>query len=207
MTVMAAWCMGLAFLFWAGRLEWAWIPWLATLGGAVTGPGWPVAVTGLMSGWLLMSERWRRRPSSQTLRLLLVRFWQQVAVLLTAGLTFWQAVEVSADTEPALTALLGQAAGAIAQQPHRPVDNPGLPGSDGEVTLMLLQHGYLHGLSAAQVRTEVGHMEARLRYEEEARKRRDPLWMTILPAFLLLNVLWVFVAPMIAMASHSWLHI
>lgn len=205
MTVMTSWSVAMVLLLWLGKEDqavWAWVP---LAGGAFLGaPPWAVFATGGMSA-LMWSQKRERKGPGPMVREALIRFWQEVSVLLTAGLGFWAAVEHASQAEPAVSPLISQVALRITENPHALPPNPGIPGLDGEVTLMLMQHGYLHGLTHAQVEVEVRHMEARLAYEREAKKRRDPLWMTVLPAVLLLNVLWIFVAPMLSMASRSWL--
>ncbi|NMP24891.1 hypothetical protein [Sulfobacillus harzensis] len=205
MMELAIWSAAMAVLMIFRRPDQAFWAWMASALGLLRGgsPGLLV-VTGMLSAlmWLQSRDATRADPG---LRESLIRFWQEVGVLLSAGLGFLPAVETAAGAEPVLAPLIAQAARKIAESPHAAPSNPGLPGLDGEVTLLMLQHGYLHGMNAGQVQAEVQHMEARLAYEREARKRRDPLWMTVLPALLLLNVLWIFVAPMLAMASHSWL--
>ncbi len=205
MTVMAAWSIAIVLLLWLekqDRAVWAWAP---LAGGAFLGaPPWAVLISGGMSALLWFQKR-DRKVADPGLREALIRFWQEVSVLLTAGLGFWAAVEHASQAEPTVYPLISQVALHIAGDPHALPANPGIPGLDGEVTLILMQHGYLHGLTHSQVEVEVRHMEARLAYEREAKKRRDPLWMTVLPAILLLNVLWIFVAPMLSMASRSWL--
>ncbi len=207
MSALAAWCAGVSVLLWLGHPEKSWAAWLAGTANVLsrgTRDAW--ILTGTLSAWMAAAAlRRRRHPSGRALRESLVRFWQEVGVLLTAGLTFWRAVEIAAESEPLLTGLVQHAASQVAQHPHGRITNPGFPDDEGEMTLLLLQHGYLHGAAPAQIQAEVRHMEARLAFEEEAKRRRDPLWMTVLPALLLLNVLWLFVAPMIAMASHSWM--
>lgn len=208
MMALAGWCAAMAWLIWCGQPQWAWLAVLGVVPGAVLFH--QMGVLGLLAGasaWLGLTTR---RPTRRQPRLLaeaLTRFWQQVSVLLSAGLTFWQAVETAAVEEPLLSVPIMQGAQAILGRSGFTSDIDMLRGLDGGLSLVLLQHGYQHGLSTEQIRAHVQHLEARLNHEREARRRRDPLWMTILPAVLLVNVLAVFVVPMILMAGHGWLHL
>ncbi len=207
MTVLTAWCIGMATLVWMQQERKSWAAVAGTLVGVVSGTNfWAIVVVAALSIVMYFTASQNSpKVDPRKMRLALGRFWQEVAVLLSAGLTFWQAVEVSAQAEPLLTNAIAKAANRIAQRAHVLPETTDLPGDDGQLSVLLLQHGYLHGVSAAQIHSHVRHLEERLAYEEEARKRRDPLWLTILPALLLLNVLWVFVAPMIDLAARSWI--
>ncbi len=206
MMALAGWCGAMAWLMWCERPQLAWLAFLGAVPAAVILHQVMVLVLlGAASVWL---SRTSRRPPAADPRLLpeaLTRFWQQVSVLLSAGLTFWQAVETAAAEEPLLAAPIMQGAQVMLNRSGTMPEIDALRGADGTLSLTLLQHGYLHGLSAEQIRAHVKHLEERLNYEREARRRRDPLWMTILPAVLLVNVLAVFVVPMILMAGHGWL--
>ena len=212
MIVLAAWCAGMA-VWVIGEDDRSKIPWeplvgiLPALIFRVQSQGGFIVV-GIFSLWLAFQAHRPHSPKALwPLRQALFRFWQQVAVLLSAGLTFWHAVEVSARSEPSIASRIEAMAERVQQQPQLLPDATGLPVPEGQATALLLQHGYLHGIAVEQVEEEARSMKARLEFEEESRRRRDPLWMTVLPALLLLNVLWIFVAPMGAMASHSWIKI
>jgi len=209
MITLSAWCLGVALLIWVKQEQVVWTAWLGVVPGVWEGTQmWGVAVTGLLTLWLFLGTRpSSSEVSSHMSRQALARFWQQVAVLLSAGLTFWQAVEVSAHAEPYLTDTIAAMADQIVRQPIGNLENTVIPGEDGDLTLQLLQHGYVHGVTDGQIESHVRHIESRLAYEDEARRRRDPLWMTVLPALLLLNVLWIFITPMISMAHQSWFHL
>lgn len=210
MITLAAWCVGMAYLTWAGMEKRVWMVWVAVVlpGLYFHSSGWGMALTAVLTAILMLTRRERTEGKiSVAQRWALVRFWQEVRVFTSAGLTFWQAVEISADSEPLILNSITAMAKTIAQQPSVTVKNLYWPGEDGDLTLLLLQHGYLHGITEQQIRAQVKHLEGRLRIEDEVRRRRDPLWMTILPAFLLVNVLWIFIVPMISMADQSWFHL
>ncbi len=208
MTVIAAWSVGMVILWWLNREPAAWAPAIGVVPAVLAASGrWTFVLVALLSGLMMFVYQGKpgTKTSSRDLRAALARFWQQVAVLLTAGLTFWQAVEVSVASEPLIRPTISRAADSLARRSRAPLDLGGLPPEDGPLTLLLLQHGYLHGVGADQIASHVRHLQERLAYEDEAKKRRDPVWMTVLPAMLLLNVLWVFLAPMVVLAGHSWL--
>lgn len=206
MMVLAGWCAAMAWLMWCGEPQWAWLAVLGVVPGAVLFHQISMLVLlGGASTWFSLATRRHIRQEPRLLSEALTRFWQQISVLLSAGLTFWQAVETAAVEEPLLAAPIMQSAQTMLSRPGFRSDTDVLRGLDGGLSLVLLQHGYLHGLSAEQIRAHVRHLEARLNHEREARRRGDPLWMTILPAVLLVNVLAVFVVPMILMAGHGWL--
>ena len=208
MMVLAGWCAAMACLFWLRRESLAWIPLIGVAPGIfISGERGPWFLAALLS--LLIF--YMNRPSAQAASEIekqraFLRFWQETAVLLTAGLTFWQAVESAAQTESLLTPIISLAAQHITQQ-SRALAEPNVLGSDGQLHWLLLQHGYLHGVSPAQIQAHVRHLQTRLAYQDEATKRHGPLWMTVLPAILLLNVLWIFLAPMAALAGHGWIKI
>ncbi|PSR21274.1 MAG: hypothetical protein C7B45_11675 [Sulfobacillus acidophilus] len=207
MTVLAAWCVGMTILVWFEQEKKSWLALAGVMPAALNASNlWALVVAaGLSVLMYFMASQGREQTDPRQLRAALGRFWQEVAVLLSAGLTFWQAVEVSAQAEPLLTSAIAKTANQLTRRSHAALDTTDLPGDDGQLSVLLLQHGYLHGVSSEQIQAHVRHVEERLAYEEEARKRRDPLWLTTLPALLLLNVLWVFVAPMIELVGRSWI--
>lgn len=206
MMLVAAWCVGMAVLMGLHEERKSWAALAGTVPGALlTHENWALFVVAMLSGLLYWMAAYQPASASPgQMRAALGRFWQQVAVLLSAGLTFWQAVEVSVESEPILIGPISHAAHRITRRSRVTPDAVDFPGDDGQLTVLLLQQGYLHGASAQQIHAHVRHLEERLAYEEETKKRRDPLWLTILPALLLLNVLWVFVAPMIELVGRSW---
>lgn len=206
MMILAAWCAATAYLLWVQRPQLVWAGWLALVVPALLMKATlPVFFTGMLTALMMWNSR-QIAPSGPTVttRRALARFWQEVQVLVSSGLTFWQAVEIAAGAEPEISDVIRSMAEHIARKPSRRAKNVFWPGEDGDLTLLLMQHGYVHGITEEQIRSEVHHIDSRLTIEEELRKRRDPLWMTTLPAILLVNVLWVFVVPMIQMAHQSW---
>lgn len=205
--VLAAWSASVALLIWLDRPSMAWWGALgAGMGLLQPGNRLFVLVAAALSMILKVrdSQGAASVPKSQIVEAGW-RFWQETGILLTAGLTFWQAVETAAQAEPLLTAAVSQAAQGIAI--GKPNDGAlhEVMAEDGPVAALLLAHGYRHGITASQVLAHSQHLRRRLLYERELKKRRDPLWLTVLPAVLLVNVLWVFVAPMLALAGHGWL--
>lgn len=207
MMVVAAWCAAAALLLWLDRLQWVWAAALGVSPAiALASQRAPFMGTLILTAALYFLGKSSRDPvPPRALQEAIMRFWRQTGVLLTAGLTFWQAVEVSADSEPLLTGPIAQAAQRMTRRGENLAELGRQLGRDGPISLLLLQHGYQHGISVDQIMSQVRHIEARLEFEDEAKKRRDPLWMTVLPAVLLLNVLWLFLAPMVALAGHSWM--
>ncbi len=208
MMVIAAWCAAVAWLMWWERESLAWTALIGVAPGAlITAERLPWLLAALFSAvFLAMNRKPRGGVSDLERQSALVRFWQETAVLLTAGLTFWQAVEIAAEAEPWLKSTISEAAQRISRRSHA-MPELGPLGPDAPLTWLLLRHGYLHGISSAQIQAHVRHLQTRLTYQEEAKKRHGPLWMTVLPAVLLLNVLWIFIAPMAALAGHGWIKV
>jgi hypothetical protein len=206
--VLAAWCFGMALVVAARRPRAAVWAWLGTTLLAVwhSHTLWGIVVSGAASGFLAISER-SQTTALKDIRPALVRFWHKVEVMVSAGLTFWQAVEYAATSEPLIAASVRRVAEQIATRSRGSVAPDPSWGEDGDITVLMLQHGYLHGVEAGQIRTQVRYLEGAMRVEAENRRKRMPIWMSVLPAMLLLNVLWLFLAPMGAMAAHSWLRV
>lgn len=207
MMVLAAFCASVAILLWLDRIKFVWLAVMGLAPGAWVSHDGPIWIgCGLMSVVLyIMGRSEGVDVSEREIRAALARFWQETAVLLSAGLTFWQAVEAALGFEPLLAEPLSEAVESLMHRSNTVPKSLQRLGVDGPLTGLLLQHGYRHGITPEHIKSHAQHLEDRLVYEAERKKRRDPIWLTILPALLLLNVLWLFLAPMVALAGHSWL--
>lgn len=209
MTVLSAFCAAFAVLLAVGTAQWIWVVPLALLPAALATGGLAAWTLGsFLSVALYLSQRPQAsKPHKEAVQVALAHFWQTTAVLLSAGLTFLQAVEVALHQERLVQAPITE---AIHQLTHKSSQVPVLDGEwgvDGMVTAVLLQHGYVHGIAPGQIDSHVRYLQDQVLYRQEAKKRRDPLWMTVLPAVLLVNVLALFVTPMIELVGRSWLKI
>ncbi|MDA8195108.1 MAG: hypothetical protein M0Z53_14115 [Thermaerobacter sp.] len=213
MSALGAFLIAVALQRYLGderRLGWGWA-WAGLLPGLVINPtltdGTVVALTGVA---LLGRRRVRGgRTVLQRSRRDLVRFWRLLAVYLSAGLTFWQAVDASMPAEPGLSKNLRELAFGLASARDH---HNGLttfrrqyPGPEGEIVSAMMLHGARHGLSPEDTLVQAEEMEDRLQLEEELQRQKDPLWLTVIPAVLLVNVLAMFVAPMADMLQSGWL--
>lgn len=208
MTVIAAWSAALTLLIWLDSVNLAWWGALGVVAGAlIPGERVYVAVAAGLSLGLIAAMRPRGRLAKSVVLAADWRFWQETGILLSAGLTFWQAVEIAAQSEPLVSPALSQAAHGIAAGRPNPALLEDLLGEEGQVAALLLEHGYRHGITQDQVLAHARHLRGRLVYEAETKRRRNPIWLTVLPAILLVNVLWIFVAPMLALAGHGWLRL
>ncbi|MCY0878675.1 MAG: hypothetical protein OWU84_07040 [Firmicutes bacterium] len=208
MSILAAWCVSMALVIAVERPRAAVFAWLgaAILGLWQSDDLWAVALSGAMSAAVVLAER---PPSSSVrqVRPALIRFWHKVEAMASAGLTFWQAVEYAARSEPLIARpITGIAEQVAARSRGEILPDPSL-GQDGPMTVLMLQHGYLHGIDGEHIRTHLRYLEEAVRAETDNRRNRAPLWMSMLSALLLLNVLWLFVAPMATLAVKGWLKV
>lgn len=215
MTMIASWAMGMAV--WVGSGGKGVDGWWALLGVGMAPFIWnrprqALAVWAVLILWVITRlVLGRIRKPNRAYRQAFVRYWQTVGMCLSAGLTFWQAVDFSARNEPLIAdRVLGLAHdlvypregyNAIMQFRQR------FPGPEAEVISNMMAHGYRHGLNSQDALEQAEEMEDRLALEEELKRHRDPLWMSILPAVLLLNVLMLFVASMAGLLNHSWVQL
>jgi hypothetical protein len=206
MTVLAGWSAALAVLVWLDAVNLAWWGALGVAVGLLTpADRLYVGLAVVLSLGLAAAMRPRRRFTKRAALEASWRFWQETGILLSAGLTFWQAVETAAASEPLVAPALSKAANGIAAGRPDTAMLEEMLEDEGQVAALLLEHGYRNGITNEQVLAHARHLRRRLIYEAEAKRRRDPLWLTVLPAILLVNVLWIFVAPMLALAGHGWL--
>lgn len=209
MSILAVWCALVTGLLWLEKGNLAWTAALGVLPGALWthSPVWALLMVILLSGWL--SWIYRAKPSAEVspvqMRQAQARFWREVGVLLTAGTTFMQAVEVAAEVEPLMGGPIREMVQTWAKYPLGAIQWPDWPGEEGEMTRLLLEHGYRHGLTSQQISSHARHLETGIMAEEDAKRQKLPIWLTILPALLLLNVLWLFLVPLFVIGTHSWL--
>lgn len=214
MTLLAGLFTGLA-VYALMKREWS----LEAVGWTSLGlwPGWilhPEAVTALCLGVLnamILLPHWHLPPNPAKLRRnrwLLVRFWRVVSFFLTAGMTFWQAIDQAILAVPELDGSMRSLTHALVrsrtEQPAMEAFRSQYPGPEGDLIATMVVHGYRHGITPEDAMKQAWDMEEHLSLEDALRKQSDPILLTILPALLLLNVLGVFIAPMGLLAVHSW---
>ena len=214
MILVAALCSGLAIYLWtAHQVSWNEAGWMSV----GLWPAWlihPQMNTGLALGAMTLGFVLSRRPSRpqgtaiRRKRRLLVRFWRIVSFFLTAGMTFWQAIDQALAVVPELdgairelvqTMLLSRFDLSAMEAFRREY-----PGPESDVIATMLLHGYHHGIAPDDAMKQASEMEEQLSLEEALRRQSHPMLLTILPALLLLNVLALFGAPMGLLALHSW---
>ncbi|OLZ09930.1 hypothetical protein [Sulfobacillus thermosulfidooxidans] len=215
MTAMiSALFLGIVVMVWHSRtlrltsLLWVtgglFVPWLwhPTLTGALLLT--VISLLGFLGEWKAPLSRKMIRQK----RWSLVRFWRTTAFFLTAGMTFWQAVDQAVLAVPEVALDIGYLAKLIGAQR---ADASALltfrtqyPGPEGDLVATMMAYGYQNGLQAEDAISQAWDMEEQLALEEALKKQSDPLWLTLLPALLLLNVLMMFVGPMIVMAIKNW---
>lgn len=208
---MAALLVGSGVLWWnGGSISSMW--WV--LAGVATGLGWRPSrgewiATGILAVGIVAGSRppgSKRRLRQR--RLALVGFWRALALYLTAGLTFWQAVDGALGQEPSVAADVRRLAWDLAyvrrDQETLERFRRANPGPEGELISTLMVHGYRHGLTPEEALRQAGELEERLAFEEEMARRSDPLWLTLLPAVLLLGVLALAAAPLFALLVRNW---
>ncbi len=162
-------------------------------------------LVGVMGLW----NRPLSRKQIRKKRWSIVKFWRTMAFFLSAGMTFWQAMdqavvavpEIGVDIET-LAKVIGTNHSDSGAFTRFRTQYPG-PESDLVTTMMI--YGYQNGLQAEDAITQAWDMEEQLTLEDALKKQSDPLLLTILPALLLLNVLIMFIAPMGLMAMKNLL--
>lgn len=204
-TVASSWrprSLRLTALFWIGlglMMALAFFPHASSV--AVGGV---VMLVGLFSGWQApVSRKVIRKRRWNT-----VRFWRTMSFFLSAGMTFWQAVDQAVKAVPEVGEDIEGLAKIVGT--HRS-DSPAFasfraqyPGPEGDLVATMMLYGYQNGLEADDAITQAWDMEEQLALEDALKKQSDPLLLTVLPALLLLNVLVMFVAPMALMAMKNW---
>ncbi len=211
MTMLASLCFGfgLYFLIDGATPGLAWIG-LALVPGFALRPSW-LGAGGIGLGPLLMYALNSRHHSAREIRRQreeIVRWWRATSVYLSAGLTFWQSAEEALQQVPSLTDDVRRLATTLS---HRGSSQEAIEafcarhrGPEAIIVGGMMVHGYYHGIQAFLVSQQAEQMENRLGFERELEKRRDPIWMTILPAVLLLNVIAMLFVPMMSMMVKSW---
>lgn len=183
--------------------------WKLTPAAALAGVVHPLWAAALAAGLVLVSRaKPIRRKQTGPARSDWVEFWQGVGLYLTAGLSFWQAVEGAGRGVPAVYAGVSELARAIEAQgaPESSLMRfiKRHPGPETEVVAAMMWHGYHHGVRVEDVLRQGREMEEQLAFEEDLRRANDPIWLTVLPAVLLLNFLWIFGEPLLAALLHGW---
>lgn len=177
---------------------------------AIVGHHWSLGMI-LGGGILIMVVRGRppnRRRHLLHTRWAFVRFWSAVSLFLSAGLTLWQAVDGALDEDDTINVgIRGMARQLSAGKDYSEIFEDFVhefSGPEAELVGTMLIHGYQHGLVASDVLEQSQQLEEQLAFEEEFRRRRDPLWMTVLPALLLLNILLLVIGPMGSLIGQSF---
>ncbi len=187
-------------------------PWigLSLLPGLILRPS-VVGLLAVLSGPVIYWAQSQKRPSARKIRQnreQIVRWWRAVSVFLSAGLTFWQAVEEGLQQVPELADEVRDMAMALAMTGREKESLNEFcrnhPGPEAEIVGGMMAHGFRHGLDPYSVTQQVEQMEERLAFERELKKQGDPLWMTILPAILLMNVIAVLFVPMMVLMMQNW---
>jgi hypothetical protein len=197
--------------------------WVWALAGESSDFYWlPLAWTGLA----VLDARWlwlglgcaipligleRRRPNRHLLdkqRQGLVQLWFLVGLYLSAGMGLWAALEEAAEAVPMVKSVVRQLGVLVAsvRDPAVVVTkfSASIPGPEAELLATMVDHGYRHGILSADVIRQAEDLENRLAFERELRRRQDPLWLSIVPAILLLNVLVILGLPMAISMLHAW---
>ncbi len=211
MTVFAALCLGLGIAFWldSNTSSMAWIG-LALMPGFLIHPSWSGAV-GIVVGPLLSYVISSQRLSNREIRRHredIVRWWRALSIYLSAGLTFWQSTEEALQQVPSLSEDVRILATTLSQKGSSrealAAFSDRHPGPEASIVAGMMVHGYRHGVEASLVAQQAEQMEDRLGFEQELERRRDPIWMTVLPALLLLNVIAILLVPMMSLMMRSW---
>ena len=163
----------------------------------------------ILAGLIGLWDRPLSRKMVRKRRWELVKFWRTAAFFLSAGMTFWQAVDQAVLAVPEVATDIETLAKVIGSQ-HSDSSvfsqfRAKYPGPESELVTTMMVYGYQNGLQAEDAITQAWDMEEQLALEDALRKQSDPLLLTILPALLLLNVLVVFIAPMGLMAMRNLL--
>ena len=153
----------------------------------------------------------QRRPQSASTRRKrkeLIQFWAAVGLNLSAGMDFWAAVEESGAERGSVADSIRSVSHAVVQE-RDPVEAmsrfcQNIPGPEGELIVTMLEHGHHHGVVASDVLAQAQDLEDRFAFEQELKRRQDPLWLTVIPAMLLLNVVVLFATPLAVSMVHSW---
>lgn len=184
-----------------------WLPLGWTVWAALTRHWLWLSISLLVPG-LGLGRRQPRPGNLRTRRRQLIELWAMVGLYLTAGMDLWSAVEEAVAIGPLVGSEIREFSHRIAVE-RDPVEAIAefcarIPGPESEVVATMIHHGYHHGIATSDVIAQAGEMEDHLAFESELQRRQDPLWLTIIPAVMLLNVLAVFAMPMAVTMLHSW---
>lgn len=163
---------------------------------------WPMSiilVTALMWLWMPLKadrtlERWE-----------ICRFWQQVALLASAGLTVLASVEEAAPLTP-LGQDIKQLIGSFAHSPNDGLDTflEHHRSPEAQYLAHLLVSAWHHGLDVEVAHEQALGMIERLGQEARLKEANRSLWASLLPALLLFNVLVLFLVPLTINLTSSW---
>jgi Flp pilus assembly protein TadB len=157
---------------------------------------------------VMLAQNLKTSEKSRSQREEMARFWAILGLYLSAGLPFWPALEEALVSTPAIAEPIRGLGRAVAQEKD-PTDAMAvfcgsIPGPESEMVATMVEHGFRHGISAGDVMMQAQELEDRLAFEQEIRRRQDPLWLTVLPAVMLLNLVMLFGVPMGVMMARSW---
>lgn len=132
-------------------------------------------------------------------------FWQSVALLTTAGLPVLTAVEDALpsgawgeDVKRLAFALANSDPGAM----EGFLTVHGTP--ESREVAYALESAWHHGLDSAQAHRQALAMRERLSQERRMQEASRPLWAAGLPALLLLNLLLMFMVPVVRTLVQGW---
>ncbi|MBX5467748.1 MAG: hypothetical protein K6U14_09710 [Firmicutes bacterium] len=184
---------------------WAWLG-MGAIGGAVIHrPVIGLLVLAALGGWTGAS-RWRREPAHWHDDL--IRFWHLIALELSAGLTLWQAVEGAWLAVPTVRRELEEALWAIMAGEEWPQVRGRLSATwrsvEAEVVLATLWHAHRHGVTPETVGAQADEFSRAGGWEIAVRGERMPLFLTMVPAVLLFNLVAVAAAPLVLGMVQAW---
>lgn len=173
-----------------------WVPW------AMAEHAFAPAMAGVAGAVVLRLAANRRHKRSDPAghRADFVRFWRLTGLLLTAGLGLWQAVEAAAEAVPGITGAVRQLAEHLTRERNgmRAIGQfcRAHPGPEAETVATMIDYGFRHGISGPDVLRQAAELADQLGFEQDLRRRRGPVWLSVLPALMLFNMLIVFALPM-----------
>jgi len=184
-----------------------WLPlgWVIYAGLARDWTWLMVGVAAPVVGWQL---RRQKHADVRTKREALTRLWALVGLYLSAGLGFWSALEEGVDQSGLVADSVRDLSQGVVQDrdPVAAMEKfcRQIPGPESELIATMVEHGYRHGIVVADVLSQAQDLEERLAFEKELRRRQDPLWLTVIPAMMLLNILVLLGAPMAVAIFRNW---
>lgn len=164
---------------------------------------WPL---GVAVGAVVALEVWpERREPPWNLRWRCCAFWQSVALLTTAGLPVLTAVEDALPPGPWGQDVKRLAFGLANSQKDAMqsfLSTYTMP--EAREIAYALEAAWHHGLDSVQAHRQALAMQERLSQERRMQQAHQPLWAAGLPALLLLNLLLVFLVPVIHTLVQGW---